>query len=56
MRALHMTAMGRVNTPEQRELCEKLEQLFATPEQRAETEMEAAGIPKRGPGRPKKAE
>lgn len=54
MRALHLTAMGRVNAPEQQRLCEALEKLMETPEQRAETEMAEAGVKR--PGRPKKAE
>lgn len=32
MRALHLTAMGRVNTPEQQRLCEALEKLMVKPD------------------------
>lgn len=56
LQAIRLTAMGRAGHPLQEELAEKLAALLATPEQRAEVEMVEAGIPKRGPGRPKKAD
>jgi hypothetical protein len=54
LQALRLTAMGRVGHPEQERFAEKLAELFATPEQRAETEMAAAGIA--APKRRKKAD
>jgi hypothetical protein len=48
MHVLRLTAMGRVNHPDQQRLCEALEKLLATPEERADAEMAEAGIPKRG--------
>jgi hypothetical protein len=60
LQALRLTAMGRTGHPLQEELADALAGLFATPEQRAASEMAEAGIEpqpaKRGPGRPKKAD
>ena len=56
MQALRLTAMGRAGHPLQEQLAEELAAVLTTPEQRADAEMAQAGIPRRGPGRPKKAD
>jgi hypothetical protein len=54
MQVLRLTAMGRANHPDQQRLCEALEKLLAEPVALPVVEMPPE--PKRGPGRPKKAE
>jgi hypothetical protein len=45
--AFRLMAMGRVNHPMVEQLADALANLMETPEQRADAEMEAAGIVKR---------
>lgn len=60
MHVLRLTAMSRVNHPDQQRFCEALEKVFAkgckcaAPETAVAPELDA--VVKRGPGRPKKAE
>jgi hypothetical protein len=72
MHVLRLTAMGRLNTPAQEEFCEKLARVIADADGfvdvggglqvtavellNAEPGAVIPATPKRGPGRPKKAE